>query len=107
MYTRALCSVHCSLSSCFMLCHGRWEGLADWKQGFIACLYKEKGDALDRCNYRGQKLTEQSMKVIERIAYSLIRQMVTINGVTLENLHADDLVIIADSMKKCVRRLLT
>ena len=47
------------------------------------------------------------MKVIERIAYSLIRQVVTINGVPLENLHADDPVIIADSMKKSVRRLLT
>ena len=42
------------------------------------------------------------MKVIERIAYSLIRQVVTINGVPLENLRADNLVIIADSMKKCV-----
>ena len=50
---------------------------------------------------------EQSMKVIERITYSLIRQVVTINGVPLENLHADDLVIIADYMKKYVRRLLT
>ena len=47
------------------------------------------------------------MKVIKRIAYNLIRQVVTINGVPLENLHADDLAIIADSMKKCVHRLLT
>ena len=39
------------------------------------------------------------MKVIERIAYSLIRQVVTINGVPLVNLHAEDLVIIADSIK--------
>ena len=43
---------------------------ADWKQSFIVCLYKEKGDALDRGIHRGLKLTEQSMKVIERIAYS-------------------------------------
>ena len=42
-------------------------------------VHKEKGDALDRSNYRGLKLTEQAMKVIERIAYSLIRQVVTIN----------------------------
>ena len=40
------------------------------------------------------------LKVIERIAYSLIRQLVT--GVPLENLYADDIVIIADSMGKCV-----
>ena len=42
--------------------------LADLKQSFIACLYKENGDALDRGNYRGLKLMEQSMKVNERVA---------------------------------------
>ena len=47
------------------------------------------------------------MKFIERIAYSLIRQVVTINWSTLGGLYADALVIIADSMGKCVRRLLT
>ena len=62
---------------------------------------------MDRGNYRGPKLTEQAMKVIERIAYSLIRQVVTINWSTLGGLHADALVIIADSMEECVRRLLT
>ena len=40
--------------------------------------YKGKGDALDRGNYRRLKLIEQIMKVIERIANSLIRQVVTI-----------------------------
>ena len=62
---------------------------------------------MDRGNYRGPKLTEQAMKVIERIAYSLIRQVVTINWSTLGGLHADALVIITDSMEECVRRLLT
>ena len=47
------------------------------------------------------------MKVIERMAYSLIRQAVTINWSTLGGLHADALAIIADSMEECVRRLLT
>ena len=65
------------------------------------------GDALDRGNYRGLELTEQAMKVIERIAYSLIRQVVTINWSTLGRLYANALVIIADSMGECVRRLLT
>ena len=37
-----------------------------WEQSFIVCLYKGKGDALDRGNYRGLKLTEQAMKIIER-----------------------------------------
>ena len=51
----------------------------DWEQSFIVCLYKGKGDALDRGNYRGPKLTEQAMKILERIADGLIRQVVSID----------------------------
>ena len=47
------------------------------------------------------------MKVIEKIAYSLIRHAVTINWSNLGGRYADALVIIADSMGECVRRLLT
>ena len=42
-------------------------------------VYKGKGDALDRGNYHGLKLTEQVMKVMQRIADSLIRQVVSID----------------------------
>ena len=48
----------------------------DWVQSFIVCLYKGKGDALERGNYRGLKLTEQVMKILERTVDSLIRQLV-------------------------------
>ena len=51
----------------------------DWEQSFIACLYKGNGDALDRGNYRGLKLTEQAMKILERIVDGLIRQVVSID----------------------------
>ena len=51
----------------------------DWEQNFIVCLYKGKGDALDRGNYRGLKLTEQAMKILERIVDGLIRQVVSID----------------------------
>ena len=51
----------------------------DWEQSFIVCLYKGKGDALDRGNYRGLKLFEQAMKILERIVDGLIRQMVSID----------------------------
>ena len=51
----------------------------DWEQSFIVCLYKGKGDALDRGNYRGLKLTEQAMKFLERIVDGLIRQVVSID----------------------------
>ena len=66
----------------------------------------QSGDVQDRDNYRGLELTEQAMKVIVRIAYSLIRQVVTINWSTLGGLYAVTLVIIADSTGECVRRLL-
>ena len=52
---------------------------ADREQSFIVCFYKGKGYDLDRGNYRGLKLTEQVMKVIERIADTLTRQVVTID----------------------------
>ena len=51
----------------------------DWEQSFIVCLYNGKGDALDRGNYRGLKLTEQAMKILERIVDGLIRQVVSID----------------------------
>ena len=49
--------------------------LSDWEQSFIVCLYKGKGDALERGNYGGLKLTEQVMKVLERIVDGLIRRV--------------------------------
>ena len=52
---------------------------SDWEQSFIVCLYKGKVDALERGNYRGLKLTEQVMKVLERIVDGLIRQVVSID----------------------------
>ena len=51
---------------------------SDWEQSFIVYLYKGKGDALERGNYRGLKLTEQVMKILERIVDALIRQLVSI-----------------------------
>ena len=52
---------------------------SDWEQSFIVCLYKGKGDALERGNYRGLKLTEKVMNFLERIVDSLIRQLVSID----------------------------
>ena len=53
---------------------------SDWEQSFIVCLYKGKGDALEMGNYCGLKLTEQVIKILERIVDSLIRQLVSINN---------------------------
>ena len=49
----------------------------DCEQSFMVCIYK--GQALDRGNYRGLKLIKQAMKILERIADGLIRQVVSID----------------------------
>ena len=41
-----------------------------WEQSF--CLYMGNGDALDIGSYRGLKLTDQAMKILERIVDGLI-----------------------------------
>ena len=51
----------------------------DWQESFIVNLYKGKGDALNRGKYRGLKLIEQVMKVLERVVEGLIRQRVKID----------------------------
>ena len=50
------------------------------KRSYTMFLYKGKGDALDRGNYRGLKLTEQAMKILERIVDGLIRQVLSIDN---------------------------
>ena len=52
---------------------------SDWQDSYIVSLYKGKGDALDRGNYRGLKLIEQVLKVLERVVESLIRKRVEID----------------------------
>ena len=59
----------------------------DWKESFIVCLYKGKGNALDRGNYRGLKLTEQVMKILERIVDGLIRQVVSFDDISHRKRH--------------------
>ena len=49
----------------------------DWEVSYIINLYKGKGDALERGNYRGLKLTDQVMKVLERVMDPMIRNMVS------------------------------
>ena len=53
---------------------------SDWEQSFIVFLYKGKGDGLERGNYHDLKLTEQVMKILERIVDGLISQLVSIDN---------------------------
>ena len=52
----------------------------DWNLSYIINCYKGKGDALERGNYRGLKLLDQVLKVIERVLETLIRQQVDIDA---------------------------
>ena len=51
----------------------------DWEESLILNLYKGKGEALGRGNYRGLKVTDQVMKLLERVLDSSIRKMVKID----------------------------
>lgn len=51
----------------------------DWQKSSIFTLYKNKGDILDCGNYRGIKLTEHVLKVLERILDNRLRNLVTIS----------------------------
>ena len=51
----------------------------DWEESYIINLFKGKGDGLLRGNYRGLKLLEQVMKVMERILEKLIRDKINID----------------------------
>ena len=52
----------------------------DWQESIILNCYKGKGDATDRGNYRGLKLTEHVMKILERVVEKLIRSKININA---------------------------
>ena len=53
---------------------------SDWKLSYVVGLYKGKDDALSRDNYRGLKLLDQVMKIIERVLDSVIRYQVDIDS---------------------------
>lgn len=52
---------------------------SDWQVSSIVNCFKGKGEAIERGNYRGLKLLEQVMKVVERIVDQLIREQVHID----------------------------
>ena len=48
----------------------------DWERSWIVSVYKGKGDALECGSYRGIKLLDQVMKVMERVIEKRIRSRV-------------------------------
>ena len=77
---------------------------AEWEQRFSVCLYKGRGDALDRGNNRGLKLTDQAMKIIEKIANILIRRVVSIDesqfGLVPGRCTTDAIFVVSQLQKK-------
>ena len=57
---------------------------SEWDNSFILNVFKAKGEAIDRGNYRGLKLTEHVLKVVERILEDIIRDVVNVNDMQFE-----------------------
>ena len=51
----------------------------DWKSSILVPLYKGKGDARECGSYRGVKLLEHGLKVMERVVEKRLRNSVKIN----------------------------
>ena len=62
---------------------------SEWQESHIVSVYKDKGYALNRSNYKldllGLKLIDQVMKVFERVVEGFIRQRVVINVIQLSS----------------------
>ena len=52
----------------------------DWNLSHIINCYKGKGDALERGNYRGLKMLDQVLKIVERVLEQIIREQVSIDS---------------------------
>jgi len=53
----------------------------NWKSSVVLPIYKGKGDPMECGSYRGIKLSEHAMKVVERIFEHRIRQQIEIDDV--------------------------
>ena len=51
----------------------------EWKSSVVLPVYKGKGDPMECGSYRGIKLLEHAMKVVERIFQYRIRQQIEID----------------------------
>jgi len=55
----------------------------DWKSSVVLPIYKGKGDPMECGSYRGIKLLEHAMKVVEKISEHRIRQQFEIDDMQL------------------------
>ena len=52
----------------------------DWMDSYLLSLFKGKGTATERGNYRGLKLIEHPLKVLERVVEVMIRDIVDLDS---------------------------
>ena len=51
----------------------------DWKMSTVVPIYKKKGSVMDCASYRGVKLLEHGMKVVERLLEKRLRRLVKVD----------------------------
>ena len=51
----------------------------EWKTSVVVPIFKEKGDVKNCGAYRGVKLLEHAMEIVERVLENRIRGLVTID----------------------------
>ena len=51
----------------------------DWRMGTVVPIYKQKGSVMDCASYRGVKLLEHGMKVVERLLEKRLRRLVKVD----------------------------
>ena len=90
---------------------GRWENLV-WTSGLVQGIYaNERSHVGERVQWRvwSEGLCSPRLytlpAALHRCAWNFVTRLHS--GVPLEDLYADDIVVIAESLKECVRRLLT
>jgi len=55
----------------------------DWKSSMVLSIYKGKRNPMEGGSYRGIKLLEHAMKVVERIFENRIRQRINIDDIAV------------------------
>ena len=82
----------------------------DWEDSFIINIYKGKGDALERGNYRGLKLLDHVMKGIERVIEKITRERISIDDMQfgfMPGRGTTDAIFILLRTRNCTSHLLT
>src|SRR6267154_734730 len=54
---------------------------ADWKRSWMVNVYKGKGNALECSSYRGIKLLDHVLKVLERVIEARVRKMMKLEEI--------------------------